>query len=65
MNEKQLIEKWRGENNCYATIDRNPTGQNKFILAIGNHYIIREIEGDVLTEDQLYSALGELRRCIE
>ena len=64
MNEKQLVEKWRGENNCYATIDRNPSGQNKIIVAIWNHYIAREIEGDAVTEEQLYRALGELRKCI-
>ena len=62
MSEKEIVRLWNSAHDAYATIDRNPTDQNKVIVAKGNRYITADV-GDGITEKLLDTLYKEL--CLE
>ena len=59
MNEKEIVAAWNKTHDAYATIDRNPTDQNKVIVAKGNQYISADARNGITEEmlDMLYKKI--------
>lgn len=60
MTEAQIIKAWNNSHDGYATLDRNPTGQDKVIIAKGNCVVVRDLKGKPVTEDLLNELWREL-----
>lgn len=60
MTEAQIIKAWNDNHHGYATLDRNPTGQDKVIIAKGNCVVVRDLKGKPVTEDLLNELWREL-----
>ena len=60
MTEAQIIKVWNNSHDGYATLDRNPTGQDKVIIAKGNLVTVRDLKGKPVTEDLLNELWLEL-----
>lgn len=52
-SEAETIKSWVANHDVYATIDRNPTGQDKLIMAKGNYWISENLHGQAVTEKLL------------
>ena len=60
MTEAEIIRAWNDSHDGYATLDRNPTGQDKVIIAKGNCVVVRDLKGKPVTEDLLNEIWREL-----
>lgn len=60
MTEAQIIKAWNDSHDGYATLDRNPIGQDKVIIAKGNCVVVRDLKGNPVTEDLLNELWREL-----
>ena len=43
MSELDVVAAWNKKGKAYASIDRNPNGQNKIIIAKGNNTVIKQL----------------------
>ena len=60
MTEAEIIKAWNDNHDGYATLDRNPTGQDKVIIAKGNLVTVRDLHGKQVTENLLNKLWREL-----